>query len=154
MEGAPIPAGGNLAAKAEEGLGSDIVVEQNCSRIREILSARRCLLILDAPAADGTGRVIAVGRSSFIVTEQPVQRRETPESLDYARTLLSVTRYAEAYELLYRLMNGAIDAETCARELAWICEHWDRIEKPSRCALESAHRLGTVAAILNAPTGV
>lgn len=113
----------------ELGLVADRTAEQNCGRIREILQARRCLLILDAPAADTAGCLMVEGRSSILITERPVQHRESPESLEYARILLSGRRYAEAYELLYRLMHAGIDRENCARELTWICEHWDRIDE-------------------------
>lgn len=123
---------------AELGVTSDGTVEQNCSRIREILAGRRCLLILDGPAPEAAASLIVQGRSSTIVTEQPVEHRETPESLEYARTLLAGRRYAEAYELLHRLMHAGIDRETCARELAWICEHWDRVEEAG--ALRSQYR--------------
>ena len=54
---------------------------------------------------------------------------ETPETLAYARSLIAARRYAEAYELLYRLLDAVIDADACARELTWICEHWDRLEE-------------------------
>src|SRR5256885_9789285 len=29
--------------------------------------------------------------------------------------------------LLYRLLDEVVEPEGCARELTWICEHWDRV---------------------------
>ena len=41
----------------------------------------------------------------------------------YARSLIAARRYAEAYELLYQLLDEVVEPEGCARELTWICEH-------------------------------
>ncbi len=54
---------------------------------------------------------------------------ETPETLVYARSLIATRRYAEAYEVLYRLLDAIIEPESCARELTWICEHWGRVNE-------------------------
>jgi hypothetical protein len=54
---------------------------------------------------------------------------ETPRTPAYARSLIAARRYAEAYELLYRLLDAVVDPDGCARELTWICEHWDRVEE-------------------------
>jgi hypothetical protein len=54
---------------------------------------------------------------------------ETPETLAWARHLVAARRFAEAYELLYRLLDAVDDPDNCARELTWICEHWDRVDE-------------------------
>jgi hypothetical protein len=54
---------------------------------------------------------------------------ETPQTPVYARSLIAARRYAEAYELLYRLLDAVVEPDACARELTWICEHWDRVEE-------------------------
>ena len=101
--------------------------EQNCRKIQNLLSCRRCLLVLDAPGLERVAAIVPEGRTSTLVTLDPVSVVETPQSLSYARKLISYRRYAEAYELLYRLLDTEVAPETCARELTWICEHWDRI---------------------------
>ena len=127
-----LPCHRRTLAQAAGELGFDLgltlagTAEQNCRKMREILSARRCLLVLDAPTPEVARHLTAGGRSSTLVTDQPVKRSETPESLPYARTLLSAGRYAEAYELLYRLLGLGVAPEACARELTWICDRWDR----------------------------
>ena len=45
------------------------------------------------------------------------------------RALVVARRFAEAYEILYELFNAGIETEACARELVWICEHWDRVDE-------------------------
>ena len=111
------------------GLALDGTAEENCARIREFLFHRRCLLVLDAPAEEHTNAVIPGGRTSVVITEEPVSVDELPESFERARTLMGARRFAEAYELLYRLLDAEISPEGCARELTWICEHWGRIEE-------------------------
>ena len=109
------------------GLTLEGTVEQNCRNIRDLLSSRRCLLVLDAAAPEFVAALAPEGRTSTLVTLDPVSVAEPPpESFAYARTLISSRRYAEAYELLYRLLRAGIESEACARELTWICEHWDR----------------------------
>jgi len=111
------------------GLALEGTAEQNCAAIREFLFDRRCLLVLDAPDAEHAAAVIPGGRTSTLVTEEPVSAVELPETFEHARTLAASRRYAEAYELLYRLLDEEISPEACARELTWICEHWGRIEE-------------------------
>jgi TIR domain len=111
------------------GLGLDGTAEENSRLIREFLFKRRCLLVLDAPAGDHVNAVIPGGRTSVLITEDPVSVVETPETFERARTLIGARRYAEAYELLYRLLDAEISPEACARELTWICEHWGRVEE-------------------------
>ena len=111
------------------GLTLDGTAEANFERIREFLFDRRCLLVLDAPADEHVRAVIPGGRTSALVTDEPVSADELPESFERARTLVAARRYAEAYELLYRLLDAEIAPEACARELTWICEHWGRIEE-------------------------
>jgi hypothetical protein len=111
------------------GLTLDGPVNENCGRIRELLAARRCLVVLDAPGAEISAELIAGGRTSTAITHDAVKILETPETPAYARSLIAAQRYAEAYELLYRLLDTEDDPENCARELTWICEHWDRVEE-------------------------
>ncbi len=111
------------------GLTLDGTVEQNCRAIHDLLAARRCLLVLDSPASKLASMVIPRGRTSTLVTSEPVKVIETPKSLAHARKLISARRFAEAYELLYGLLDSDISTADCARELAWICEHWNQIEE-------------------------
>ncbi len=111
------------------GVTLDGTVEQNCSKIRELLSQRRCLLVLDAPEQEYLPELIPSGRSSTLVVWEPVSVLDTPNSLWYARKLVGSRRYAEAYELLQELLSSDISPEQCARELISICEHWDRVEE-------------------------
>jgi hypothetical protein len=114
---------------AQLGLILEGVADENCRTIQAFLSQRRCLLVLDSPPPGLVDGLAPRGRTSTLVTCEPVSIAETPESLEYARSLVSSRRYAEAYELLYRLLHSGVATEFCARELTWICEHWDRIEE-------------------------
>ncbi len=118
---------GELGAQA--GVALDGVAEENCMRIRNLLAERRCLLVLDAPHPEFADALTPSGRTSTLITEDPVQIAQTPESFKYARELAAMRRYAEAYELLHRLLDAETAPEACARELTWICEHWGRIEE-------------------------
>jgi len=121
------------------GLALEGTVEQNCRSIHDLLAARRCLLVLDAPAAELAAELIAGGRTSTLVTKEPVKVVETPISLAQARKLVEGRRYAEAYELLYGLLDSDISTADCARELTWICEQWNRMEEAE--SLRSHYRL-------------
>jgi hypothetical protein len=114
---------------AQLGLTLDGPVEQNCRRILDLLMTRRCLLVLDAPAPEIACELISPGRTSTLVTREPVKILETPESMAHARKLIGARRYAEAYEILYRLLDSGISVADCAHELSWICEHWNRAEE-------------------------
>lgn len=111
------------------GLKLDGQVSENCAHIRELLATRRCLVALDAPEPEILPELIAGGRTSTMITHDAVRILETPETPAYARSLIAARRYAEAYELLYRLLDVEDDPESCARELTWICEHWDRVDE-------------------------
>jgi hypothetical protein len=111
------------------GLTLDRTVKENCGRIRELLAARRCLVVLDAPTAEISRELTAVGRTSTAITDDIVKILKTPETAAYARHLVAERRFAEAYELLYRLLDAVDDPDNCARELTWICEHWDRVDE-------------------------
>jgi hypothetical protein len=130
-----IPCQGRSIAQIVGELGSQLglvldgTVEQNCRRIHDLLAGRRCLLVLDAPATESASALIARGRTSTLVTSEPVKVVETARSLAQARKLISARRYAEAYELLYSLLDSDISTADCARELTWICEHWNRMEE-------------------------
>jgi hypothetical protein len=127
-----VPCHGRSLAQASGELGHQLGLtldgpaKENCELIRELLRTRRCLVVLDAPEAKIALELIAGGRSSTAITLDPVKILETPETPEYARRLVVARRFAEAYELLYRLLDAVVDPDNCARELTWICEHWDR----------------------------
>jgi hypothetical protein len=100
-------------------------VEENCRRIGEILSGKRCLLVLDAPQV-ALDALMPSGRASILFTSEPVRIAADESSLSAARALISSSRFAEAYEVLYQLLNAGVEPASCARELVRICEHWDR----------------------------
>jgi hypothetical protein len=108
------------------GLTLEGPVDQNVRRILDLLSTRRCLVVLDAPEPDVAPELVSPGRTSTLVTRDPVQVLETPTTMPQARKLLAARRYAEAYELLYRLLDTGVVAADCAHELSWICDHWNR----------------------------
>jgi len=120
-------AAGELASQL--GLTLDGPVKENCGRIRDLLSARRCLVVLDAPSPETSAELTAGARTSTAITREAVRVLETPRTPAYARSLVAARRYAEAYELFYELLDAVIDPDGCARELTWICEHWDRAEE-------------------------
>lgn len=121
------------------GLTLEGTVEDNLRAIHDLLAARRCLLVLDAPALELASTLISRGRTSMLVTSEPVKVVETPKTLAHARKLIAFRRYAEAYELLYALLDSDISPADCARELTWICERWDRFEEAD--SLRSHYRL-------------
>lgn len=130
-----VPCHGRTLAEAagelgrQLGLALDGPAMENCRHIRDLLAARRYLVVLDAPGPEISAELTAAGRTSNAVTLEPVTILETPRTPAYARSLIAARRYAEAYELLYRLLDAVVDPEGCARELTWICEHWDRVEE-------------------------
>jgi hypothetical protein len=86
-------------------------------------------VVLDSATAEISRELTAGGRTSTAISRDVVQVIETPETLSYARHLISTQRYAEAYELLYRLLDAVVEPEHCARELTWICERWGRVNE-------------------------
>ena len=76
-----------------------------------MLTTRRCLVVLDAPGAEISPELTAGGRTSTAVTHDAVKILETPETPVYARSLLAARRFAEAYELLYRLLDAAVEPD-------------------------------------------
>lgn len=130
-----VPCHGRTLAQAagelghQLGLTLDGQAKENCGRIRELLAARRCLVVLDDPSREISAELTAGGRTSTAVTLDAVTIFETPQTPAYARSLVAARRYAEAYELLYRLLDAVVEPDACARELTWICEHWDRVEE-------------------------
>ena len=101
--------------------------ETNAAHIRDFLSDRRCLLLLDG-FSPGLGQAIPSGRTSTVIMQAPVRMTELPDSFEYGRWLMSEQRYAEAYEIFDRLSAQDISARACRRELAWILEYWDRVD--------------------------
>ena len=137
-----VPCHGRSLAQAAGELGAQLglrlegTAKENCARIRNFLSARRCLLVLDAPAPEIAAALEMNGRASALLTSDPVQVTETPATVAHACSLVSSGRYAEAYELFYALIDSWVDTETCARELAWICEHWDRVPEANALRMQ------------------
>ncbi len=103
-------------------------LEDNCRRIRDVLSGKRCLLVLDAPQAPPEP-LMPSGRTSILFTREPVRIAEDEQSLGAARALVSARRFAEAYDILRQLLHRGVEPESCARELVWICEHWGRLDE-------------------------
>ena len=136
-----VPCHGRTLAQAAGELGHQLglildgPVTQNCGRIREVLSQQRCLVVLDAATEGIEVELTAGGRTSTVITPDAVRTLETPETPAYARTLIAARRFAEAYELLYRMLDAVVDPENCARELTWICEDWGRIAEASALRL-------------------
>jgi hypothetical protein len=121
-------AAGELGAQL--GLRLDRTAKENCVRIREFLRDRRCLVVLDAPSADVAAALQMEGRTSMLRTSEAARPvAQTPPSVAQGRALAAAGRFAEAYETFYALLDAWMDTETCARELTWICEHWDRVEE-------------------------
>jgi len=121
---------GELGTKL--GLIMDGREADNARRITETMAARRCLVVLDG-AAEPIRAALGVGsRCSILMTTEPLQIRETPHTFDYALELVRSQRLAEAYDLLQMLMEETVDPGACARELAWICEHWGRTAEAER----------------------
>jgi len=116
----------------ELGLKMDEPEKQNRRRALDTLQDRRCLVVLDAPSHEARAALDVGGRSSILVTTEPLEIRETPRTFPYARELVRNRRYAEAYDLLYLLMEDSVDTSACARELTWICEHWGRTAEAER----------------------
>ena len=123
---------------AQLGLRLEGPAKENAGRIRDFLAGRRCLLVLDAPSAEVRSALTPSGRTSTLVTTGPVRIVETPATVACARALAADGRYAEAYELFYRLMEDWVDIDTCAHELTWICERWDRVEEANALRLRSS----------------
>lgn len=113
---------------AQIGMTLDGVLEENCRLLRERLSARRYLVIFDAPQV-AVDPVLSHGRTSYLFINEPVRVETLDTSLAAARKLVADRRYPEAYDALHLLLNAGVEPETCARDLIWICEHWGRIEE-------------------------
>jgi len=114
------------AAGHQLGLALESRAAANAARVRELLAERRCLLVLDSPNPDVRDSLIPGGRTSTLITCQPVQPVQDTDSVRSARDLFASRRFAEAYEMFYRLLRSGTAVEECARKLAWICDLWDR----------------------------
>jgi hypothetical protein len=113
------------------GMTLDGELEDNCRRIRELLARKRCLVILDAPRVN-VEWILPSGRSSVLFTSEPVRVEKDTPTLALARSLVRSSRFAEAYEMLYQLLDSRQEMEACARDLVWICEHWGRLDESNK----------------------
>lgn len=116
-------------AGAQLGLVLEGEAEENARRVRDFLAARRFLMVLDAPPADVEEALIAEGRTSSIVTLDPVRPEPVEHSRAALQALLNARRFAEAYEMAIGLRERNIAREACARDLIWILEYWGRTEE-------------------------
>ncbi len=137
-----VPGYGRTLAQIAGDLGAQLAmrlddpVTRNCERIRDLLSKRRCLVVLDAPEVP-VAELIPGGRASVLFTTEPHRMVDDPATLSGARWLVSAGRFAEAHELLLRLYEEGVERESCARELAWICDHWDLVEEANEFRFHS-----------------
>lgn len=120
------------------GLTLDGPVNANVQRVRNVLAERRCLLLLDGPSLEVSETILPTGRTSTLITSEPVHVLESPQTFEYGRNLMSEQRYAEAYELFEHLLQRNISPRACRQELAWILEHWDRFEEAQALRLRDA----------------
>jgi hypothetical protein len=95
---------------------------------------------LDAPSREVAEALTAGGRTSTLITREPVKVFQTPRTSGYARSLMAARRYAEAYEVLSELLDAGVDPEGCARELLWICERWNRVEDANKLRFQYGPR--------------
>jgi hypothetical protein len=117
---------GDAGAQLEMTL--DGPVEDNCRRLRETLAVRRCLVVFDAPDVS-VDAMLPSGRTSVLFTTEAVKLAGERRDFAAARELVVARRFAEAYEILYELFHAGMETDACARELVWICEHWDRVDE-------------------------
>jgi hypothetical protein len=128
-------AAGELGAQL--GMRLDGTAKKNCERIREFLYDRRCLVVLDAPSSHIRKALQMTGRTSNLTTTDVVRRPAAiSPTVAQARELAGEGRFAEAYEMFYALLDDCVDTETCARELTWICEHWDRVPEANNLRVQ------------------
>ena len=138
-----VPAHGKTPAQIAGELGAQLAMtldgplEDNCRRIRDLLSSRRCLVIFDAPQVS-LDALMPTGRTSVLLTDER-SAPETPKTFAAARGLVKAGRFAEAYEILSQLYDAGLETESCAREMVWICDHWGRYVEAS--LLRTEYRL-------------
>ncbi len=138
-----IPAHGKTLAQIAGELGAQLEMtldgplEDNCRRIRNLLSSRRCLVIFDAPQVS-LDTLSPTDRASVLITDER-SAPDTPKTFAAARRLVNAGRFAEAYEILSQLYDAGIETESCAREMVWICDHWGRYVESS--LLRTEYRL-------------
>ena len=95
----------------------------------EVLAERRCLVVLDGVDAKEVNGLIAIGRSSTLVTTDAVTILKTTDSYASARELVVAGRFAEAYEIFERVSQEPQMRTMCQREIAWILNAWGSIEE-------------------------
>lgn len=120
---------------AHLGLALDGPLHENLERLRAELTRRRCLVVLESPDAavremfeiGGEGRRASI----LITTSTDTATAPAPPEEEYAAQLIRARRYAEAYEILNSVIGrgDAYHRAACARDLAWICDHWGYTEE-------------------------
>ena len=110
------------------GVPLDGPVAQDLVQLCRIVQERRLLLVLDAPDSKCEQAFAAGGRSSYLITTEPVGPDRQPDSVSLVRELLDSRRIAEAYEMLERLLEVGMESEFCAREMIRILEDWGRFD--------------------------
>jgi len=124
---------GEIGAQLEIQLDGEL--EANCRRLREVFATRRFLVVLDSPSIS-LDAILPSERTSILYTDKTVQISDD-RSISAARRLFAARRFAEAYEIFYELLNAGVEPEACARDLAWICDHWDRVEEANTLRFRS-----------------
>lgn len=120
------------------GLVADGPLEENCRRIRAVVGSRRCLIVYEGPR-DEVEPLAEQGRSSFLFIGDACEAPARLRTFSAGRSLVRANRLAEAYDIFSALFHAGIEIEACARELVWICDHWNRYEEAS--ALRNHFRL-------------
>ncbi len=119
------------------GLEPDGPERENRRRVAEILALRRCLVVLDAPANGVRSALTFQGRSSTLATAEPLELRETPRTFSFALGLVRTRRLAEAYDLLYTLLEEAVEPGACGAR-NWPGSASTGAELPKRLACASS----------------
>jgi hypothetical protein len=121
---------------AHLGLTLDGPLHENLERLRAELTRRRCLIVLESP--DGPVREMfeigGEGRRASVLIAPAMDAgaaATAPSAEEYAAQLIRARRYAEAHEILSAVMGrgDAFHTAACARDLAWICDHWGYTEE-------------------------
>ena len=115
------------------GLTLDGPLHENLERLRAELTRRRCLIVLEDPdtRVRETFEIGGEGRRASVLITSATEAEAAPaqrSAEDHAAQMIRARRYAEAYEILHSVIgrrgDDAYHTAACARDLAWICDHW------------------------------